>query len=181
MKNAILKLFVVLFFMLLFLLFSCGTKRSFKHEKETVKTRDSIVYVGELRIDTVIKNQIITKTEPVYNTIKIPCDSANFYQDFNNGKSGIKIEKKNGQVEIKYIQNPLFEYYKSLYESSLQQNDSLKSVINNTAKNELIDNNVVKLSFWQMLKTYIWQVLFTIILILWVLGFTPKYLISNII
>jgi hypothetical protein len=152
---------------------SCTTSKKFT-EKTT--TKDSIVYVDKLRIDTVKITENKTVTEPVYVEVEIPCDSLVYYQKIENGKSQFKISKENGKVKIMYKQDSLVDKYKSLYEKSIVKMDSIAKV---KMVSETKEKKIVHQTFWQALIAKIWQILFIIVLVLWCFGITPRLIFSK--
>ena len=161
-------------FCFLFLFFSCNTQKSVK---EKIVKKDSIIYVTKLKVDTVKITETKTISEPVNNDIVIPCDSLKYYQELASGKTRIIIKKEKGSVRIIYKKDSSENFNKEVYQNSVQKNDSIKVTKSETStKNE----TVIEKTFWQKITSDIWRLLFFSILILWIIGITPGFIIRKI-
>jgi len=155
------------------ILASCVTKKEVT--KETDK-KDSInTETNKVRIDTIFKDRVIHETEFFTNEILIPCDSAKFSQSIKSGKTSYKIVKEKGQVKVVFKRDSSTSICENQYKVLTIENNSLKSKI--SSLNQTQTKEVVKKPFFANL----WQILFFVILILWILGITPKFIISKFI
>ena len=160
-------------FCFLLLIFSCNTQ---KRVEEKIVKKDSIIYVTKLKVDTVKITETKTISEPVNNDVVIPCDSLNYYQELASGKTRIIIKKEKGSVRIIYKKDPSESSNKEVYKNSVQKNDSIKATKSETStKNE----TVIEKTFWQKITSDIWKLLFFSILILWLIGITPGFIIRK--
>lgn len=164
----------ILYLLIGLLLFSCKTS---KKVTEKIVTKDSLVYVEKVRVDTVKIVETKTITEPIYNEIEIPCDSLDYYQKIANGKVQFKVVKEKGKVKIIYKQDSLVDKYKLLYFKSINKLDSISKIKNISVSTQ---KEVIQKTFWQSLLENIWKILFFIILVLWILGITPRFIISKV-
>lgn len=147
---------------------SCATKKSVA--TQDIK-KDSIVVENKtIRIDTVKEFKTIRITEPSENKIIIKCDSTAFNQVFKSGRSSYEIIKKNGVIkfDIKNDSSTCVDYQK--YQKTIIKNDSLKRII---SIHDKIEKKVI-------VKYNLWQIAFFVILILWIFGITPRFLIKII-
>lgn len=159
---------------LILILVSCNLR---KKVTEVHEKKDSLVYVTKLKTDTIriIETKIVS--EPVNNDIVIPCDSLKYYQELASGKTRIIIKKEKGSVRIIYKKDPSESSNKEVYKNSVQKNDSIKVTKSETStKNE----TVIEKTFWQKITSDIWRLLFFSILILWLIGITPGFIIRKI-
>ena len=161
-------------FCFLFLFFSCNTQKSVK---EKIVKKDSIIYVTKLKVDTVKITETKTISEPVNNDVVIPCDSLNYYQELASGKTRIIIKKEKGSVRIVYKKDSTENSNKKTIQSSFQKNDSIKATKSETTKK---NETVIEKTFWQKITSDIWKLLFFSILILWLIGITPGFIIRKI-
>ena len=161
-------------FCFLFLFFSCNTQ---KRVKEKIVKKDSIIYVTKLKVDTVKITETKTISEPVNNDVVIPCDSLKYYQELASGKTRIIIKKEKGSVRIVYKKDSTENSNKETIQSSFQKNDSIqntKSEVSSTSE------TIVQKTFWQKITSDIWKLLFFSILILWIIGITPGFILRKI-
>ena len=161
-------------FCFLFLFFSCNTQ---KRVKEKIVKKDSIIYVTKLKVDTVKITETKTISEPVNNDVVIPCDSLKYYQELASGKTRIIIKKEKGSVRIVYKKDSTENSNKETIQSSFQKNDSIqntKSEVSSTSE------TIVQKTFWQKITSDVWRLLFFSILILWLIGITPGFIIRKI-
>ena len=161
-------------FCFLLLFFSCNTQ---KKVIEKVVKKDSVVFVTKLKVDTVKITETKTISEPVNNDIVIPCDSLKYYQELASGKTRIIIKKEKGTVRIIYKKDTSENSNKEVYKNSVQKNDSIKTTKSETSTKNKI---VIEKTFWQKITSDIWRLLFFSILILWVIGITPGFIIRKI-
>lgn len=172
----IIKMWIVPPFLFCFLLlfFSCSTQ---KRVKEKIVKKDSIISVTKLKIDTVKITETKTISEPVNNDVVIPCDSLNYYQELASGKTRIIIKKEKGLVRIVYKKDSTENSNKETIQSSFQKNDSIqntKSEVSSTSE------TIVQKTFWQKITSDVWRLLFFSILILWIIGITPGFILRKI-
>ena len=161
-------------FCILLLLFSCNTQ---KKVTEKIVKKDSIIYVTKLKVDTVKITETKTISEPVNNDIVIPCDSLKYYQELASGKTRIIIKKEKGSVRIVYKKDSTENSNKETIQSSFQKNDSIqntKSEVSSTSE------TIVQKTFWQKITSDVWRLLFFSILILWIIGITPGFILRKI-
>ena len=161
-------------FCILLLLFSCNTQ---KKVTEKIVKKDSIIYVTKLKVDTVKITETKTISEPVNNDVVIPCDSLKYYQELASGKTRIIIKKEKGSVRIVYKKDSTENSNKETIQSSFQKNDSIqntKSEVSSTSE------TIVQKTFWQKITSDVWRLLFFSILILWLIGITPGFIIRKI-
>lgn len=161
-------------FCFLFLFFSCNTQ---KRVKEKIVKKDSIIYVTKLKVDTVKITETKTISEPVNNDVVIPCDSLKYYQELASGKTRIIIKKEKGSVRIVYKKDSTENSNKETIQSSFQKNDSIqntKSEVSSTSE------TIVQKTFWQKITSDVWRLLFFSILILWIIGITPGFILRKI-
>ena len=159
---------------ILLLLFSCNTQ---KKVTEKIVKKDSIIYVTKLKVDTVKITETKTISEPVNNDIVIPCDSLKYYQELASGKTRIIIKKEKGSVRIVYKKDSTENSNKETIQSSFQKNDSIqntKSEVSSTSE------TIVQKTFWQKITSDVWRLLFFSILILWIIGITPGFILRKI-
>ena len=153
---------LITIFLIIFLTFSCTTR---KVEKENEK----IVYVDKIKRDSIFINKEIIKTDTIFNEILVDCDSTSFSQSFGDSKSNIRIVKENGKVLIKYVKTPSETKYEKIYVEKEIKKDSVsteKKVENTTKTKSNFFANIYKIAFF-------------VLLVLWILGITPKFIISK--
>ena len=161
-------------FCFLFLFFSCNTQ---KRVKEKIVKKDSIIYVTKLKVDTVKITETKTISDPINNDVVIPCDSLKYYQELASGKTRIIIKKEKGSVRIVYKKDSTENSNKETIQSSFQKNDSIqntKSEVSSTSE------TIVEKTFWQKITSDVWRLLFFSILILWIIGITPGFILRKI-
>ena len=156
-------------FLTCLILASCNTSKKVVEEKQI---KDSIVYVDRVRIDTIKIENVKTVTLPTYNTIEIPCDSSSQKQSYTTGGTTYKIIKEKGKVRVVFVQKKDSCMSSHGYKSVLKSKDSLQKVVERYTQTK----EVVKQSFWGMLKANLYMILFFIILVLWILGITPMFI-----
>ena len=155
---------LIIIFLIIFLTFSCTTR---KVEKENEK----IVYVDKIKRDSIFINKEIIKTDTIFNEILVDCDSTYFSQKFGDKNSNIKIVKEKGKVLIKYVKSPTETKYEKIYVEKEIKKDSIsteKKVENTTKTKSNFFANIYKIAFF-------------VLLVLWILGITPKFIISKFI
>lgn len=159
---------LIIAFLIIFLTFSCTTR---KVEKENEK----IVYVDIIKRDSVFINKEVLKTDTLYNEILVDCDSTSFSQKFGDSSSNIKIVKEKGKVLIKYVKSPTETKYEKIYVEKEIKKDSVFSEKNI----KVIKEN--KTTFLDNVLDNIYKIAFFVLLVLWILGITPKFIISRFI
>ena len=147
--------------------FSCTTRK-------VEKVEEKIVYVDKVKKDSVFINKEIIKTDTIFNEILVDCDSTSFSQKFGDSSSNIKIVKEKGKVLIKYVKSPTETKYEKIYVEKGEKKDSIVS----EKSIKIIKNQ--KTTFLDNVLNNIYKVGFFVILILWVLGITPRFLIGKI-
>jgi hypothetical protein len=162
MRSLILTIFLALG------LWSCVAK---KEVSKTEIKKDSVYITNEkIKIDTIYNEKIKTIFEKINNEITIPCDSAKFSQSIEVGKIKYKIIKEKGSVRVVFRRDSSSFKQTNEYKSIYKQNDSLKRLISTREKTE--KKEVVKKPFFANL----WQILFFIVLFLWIFGITPRFI-----
>lgn len=159
---------LIIMFLIVFLTFSCTTR---KVEKENEK----IVYVDKVKKDSIFINKEIIKTDTIFNEILVDCDSTSFSQNFGDSDSNIKIVKEKGKVLIKYVKSPTETVYEKIYAEKEIKKDSVFSEKNI----KVIKEN--KTTFLDNVLNNIYKIAFFVLLVLWILGITPKFIISKFI
>lgn len=159
---------LIIMFLIVFLTFSCTTR---KVEKENEK----IVYVDKIKRDSIFINKEIIKTDTIFNEILVDCDSTSFSQNFGDSDSNIKIVKEKGKVLIKYVKSPTETVYEKIYVEKEIKKDSVFSEKNI----KVIKEN--KTTFLDNVLNNIYKIAFFVLLVLWILGITPKFIISKFI
>lgn len=159
---------LIIMFLIVFLTFSCTTR---KVEKENEK----IVYVDKVKKDSIFINKEIIKTDTIFNEILVDCDSTSFSQNFGDSNSNIKIVKEKGKVLIKYVKSPTETVYEKIYVEKEIKKDSVFSEKNI----KVIKEN--KTTFLDNVLNNIYKIAFFVLLVLWILGITPKFIISKFI
>ena len=159
---------LITIFLIIFLTFSCTTR---KVEKENEK----IVYVDKIKRDSIFINKEIIKTDTIFNEILVDCDSTSFSQKFGDSSSNIKIVKEKGKVLIKYVKSPSETKYEKIYIEKEIKKDSVFSEKNIKIVKES------KTTFLENIMNNIYKIGFFVILVLWILGITPKFIISKFI
>lgn len=142
--------------------FSCTTRK-------VDKVEEKIVYVDKVKKDSIFINKEIIKTDTIFNEILVDCDSTSFSQKFGDSSSNIKIVKENGKVLIKYVKSPTETKYEKIYVEKEIKKDSVsteKKVENTTKTKSNFFANIYKIAFF-------------VLLVLWILGITPKFIISK--
>ena len=147
--------------------FSCTTRK-------VDKVEEKIVYVDKVKKDSVFINKEVLKTDTLYNEILVDCDSTSFSQNFGDSKSNIKVVKEKGKVLIKYVKSPSETIYEKIYVEKGEKKDSIVS----EKSIKIIKDQ--KTTFLDNVLNNIYKVGFFVILILWVLGITPRFLIGKI-
>ena len=147
--------------------FSCTTRK-------VDKVEEKIVYVDKVKKDSIFINKEIIKTDTIFNEILVDCDSTSFSQKFGDSSSNIKIVKEKGKVLIKYVKSPSETKYEKIYIEKENKKDSIS-----TEKSVKIIKDK-KTTFLDKVLNNIYKVGFFVILILWVLGITPRFLIGKI-
>lgn len=142
--------------------FSCTTRK-------VDKVEEKIVYVDKVKKDSIFINKEIIKTDTIFNEILVDCDSTSFSQKFGDSSSNIKIVKEKGKVLIKYVKSPTETKYEKIYVEKEIKKDSIVSEkkVENTTK--------IKSNFF----ANIYKIAFFVLLVLWILGITPKFIISK--
>lgn len=146
------------------LAFSCTTRK-------VDKVEEKIVYIDKVKKDSIFINKEIIKTDTIFNEILVDCDSTSFSQKFGDSSSNIKIVKENGKVLIKYVKSPTETKYEKIYVEKEIKKDSIsteKKVENTTKTKSNFFANIYKIAFF-------------VLLVLWILGITPKFIISRFI
>lgn len=157
---------LIFIFLISTLIFSCTT-RKVEVEKE------KIVYVDKIKRDSIFINKEVLKTDTLYNEIMVVCDSTKLSQSFGDSKSNIRIVKENGKVLIKYIKTPSETVYEKIYVEKEEKKDSV--VLDKSTK--VIKEN--KTTFLENVMNNIYKIGFFVTFILWMLGITPKFIISR--
>ena len=142
--------------------FSCTTRK-------VDKVEEKIVYVDKVKKDSIFINKEIIKTDTIFNEILVDCDSTSFSQNFGDSNSNIKIVKEKGKVLIKYVKSPTETKYEKIYIEKENKKDSIsteKKVENTTKTKSNLFANIYKIAF-------------LVLLVLWILGITPKFIISK--
>lgn len=157
---------LIFIFLISTLIFSCTT-RKVGVEKE------KIVYVDKIKRDSIFINKEVLKTDTLYNEIMVDCDSTKLSQSFGDSKSNIKIVKENGKVLIKYVKTPSKTVYEKIYVEKEEKKDSV-----------VLDKNIKtvkenKTTFLENIMNNIYKIGFFVMLVLWMLGITPKFIISR--
>ena len=147
--------------------FSCTTRK-------VEKVEEKIVYVDKVKKDSVFINKEVLKTDTLYNEILVDCDSTSFSQNFGDSKSNIKVVKEKGKVLIKYVKSPSETIYEKIYVERGEKKDSIVS----EKSIKIIKEQ--KTTFLDKVLNNIYKVGFFVILILWVSGITPRFLIVKI-
>jgi hypothetical protein len=155
------------------ILASCVAKKEVS--KSDIKKDSITIENNNVRIDTIFKERIIHNTEFFTNEITIPCDSAKFNQSFDLGKIKYKIIKEKGSVKVVFKRDSAHFKQTNEYKYIYRQNDSLKRLV--SIHNKIEKKEVVKKPFFSGL----WKILFFILLPLWILGITPKFIITKFI
>lgn len=158
---------LIFIFIITALIFSCTT-RKVEVEKE------KIVYVDKIKRDSIFINKEVLKTDTLYNEILVDCDSTSFSQNFGDSKSNIKIIKEKGKVLIKYIKTPSKTIYEKVYIEKENKKDSI------TSEKSIKTTKENKVSFLESVLNNIYKIGFFIISFLWVIGITPKFIISKV-
>ena len=144
--------------------FSCTTRK-------VDKVEEKIVYVDKVKKDSIFINKEIIKTDTIFNEILVDCDSTSFSQKFGDSSSNIKIVKEKGKVLIKYVKSPTETKYEKIYVEKEIKKDSIsteKKVENTTKTKSNFFSNIYKIAFF-------------VLLVLWILGITPKFIIRKFI
>lgn len=142
--------------------FSCTTRK-------VDKVEEKIVYVDKVKKDSIFINKEIIKTDTIFNEILVDCDSTSFSQKFGDSSSNIKIVKENGKVLIKYVKSPTETKYEKIYIEKEIKKDSIsteKKVESTTKTKSNFFANIYKIAFF-------------VLLVLWILGITPKFIVSK--
>ena len=148
--------------------FSCTTRR-------VDKVEEKIVYVDKVKKDSILINKEIIKTDTIFNEILVDCDSTSFSQKFGDSSSNIKIVKEKGKVLIKYVKSPSETKYEKIYIEKENKKDSVFSEKNIKIVKES------KTTFLENIMNNIYKIGFFVILVLWVFGITPKFIIGRFI
>ena len=146
--------------------FSCTTRKVDKAEEK-------IVYVDKVKKDSIFINKEIIKTDTIFNEILVDCDSTSFSQKFGDSSSNIKIVKEKGKVLIKYVKSPTETKYEKIYVEKEIKKDSVFSEKNI----KVIKEN--KTTFLDNVLNNIYKIAFFVLLVLWILGITPKFIIGR--
>lgn len=160
------KKLIFIFLITTLIIFSCTTRRV-EVEKE------KIVYVDKIKRDSIFINKEVLKTDTLYNEIMVDCDSTKLSQSFGDSKSNIRIVKENGKVIIKYVKAPSETVYEKIYVEKEEKKDSV--VLDKSTK--VIKEN--KTTFLENVMNNIYKIGFFVIFVLWMLGITPKFIISR--
>ena len=148
--------------------FSCTTRK-------VDKVEEKIVYVDKVKKDSIFINKEIIKTDTIFNEILVDCDSTSFSQKFGDKNSNIKIVKEKGKVLIKYVKSPTETKYEKIYVEKKIKKDSV--VLDKNTK--IVKES--KTTFLENIMNNIYKIGFFVILMLWVLGITPRFIISKFI
>ena len=162
MKKLIVLVLIIIF------AFSCTTRK-------VDKVEEKIVYVDKVKKDSIFINKEIIKTDTIFNEILVDCDSTSFSQKFGDSSSNIKIVKEKGKVLIKYVKSPSETKYEKIYIEKENKKDSVFSEKNI----KVIKEN--KTTFLDNVLNNIYKIAFFVLLVLWILGITPKFIISRFI
>lgn len=159
-------------FLSLLLLNSCVTKKEIT--KNEVK-KDSINIENKKTITSKDYSEIKKFiSEPFKTELNIVCDSTDFNQSLSSGKNSYNITKEKGKVKIVFEKDSSSIICQNQYKVLLEENNSLKTQINSFK--ETNNEQVVKKPFFANL----WQILFFIVFILWILGITPIFIIKKV-
>ena len=148
--------------------FSCTTRK-------VEKVEEKIVYVDKVKKDSIFINKEIIKTDTIFNEILVDCDSTSFSQKFGDSSSNIKIVKEKGKVLIKYVKSPTETVYEKIYVEKEEKKDSV--VLDKNTK--IVKES--KTTFLENIMNNIYKIGFFVILVLWILGITPKFIIGRFI
>lgn len=147
------------------ILASCVTKKEIITQKET---KDSVVYVDKIRIDTIRETK--TVDSGFDNEIIFRCDSATVNQSYKSGGVKYKFIKEKG--EVRFVIKKDSSICVDKYQSILKVKDSLQRVVDISVE----DIKTVRQPFF----ADFWKIAFFVILVFWALGLTPKFLISKV-
>lgn len=180
----------IIFLSVLFIsLSSCATRekeRSFseKEYKERVqKIYDSVSKVRESEREKIFDKEVTIVEKPIYVEIEAECDSSDLKQIVDTGGNKFEIEKRDGKILIRYKKDSTeLSKYKEYNRELIKERDSLlivKSETDTIIIEKVIDSKetlVVKTSWKDNLLKNLWFIFFIIIFVLWLFGFTPRYL-----
>lgn len=157
----ILLIIFIIFIVCFGILTSCTTTKSLS---KSDKTKDSIVIVEKIRIDT-IREKII-ESKGFDSEINFKCDSSALNQSYKSGGVQYKVIKEKGEIKfiIKKDSSFITEKYKSLWQSK----DSLQRVVNKSIESSKIVRKPLFSDFW--------KIAFFVLLGFWVFGITPLFI-----
>lgn len=176
----------LLFIPIVFILASCKvTEYVTVKEKEYIT--DSIAYEKTVT-DTVFREREVREIQEIEGNTFLPCpkDSTESggYGSFKSGENYYKWKfdkNMNGYFIEMYLAKT-----KSVKDSIHEKKETkeVEKEINETIKEKeketKVEREKLSLNFWQKLWTNIYKFLFYVVLILWILGITPRFILKKI-
>jgi len=176
---------LLLIFILLFLT-SCKVTE-YVVEKEIEYVTDSIAYEKTVT-DTVYWEREVKESQEIEGNTFLPCpkDSTESggYGSFKSGENYYKWifdKNMNGYfiemylTKTKSVKDSIHEK-KEIKEKEVEKKETIKE----KEVEKQIHTEKITLNFWQKLWTNIYKFLFIIVLILWILGITPRFILKKI-
>ena len=154
------KVTLAILYFSLFLVSCIPTKNLSKSDK----SKDSILIVEKIRIDTI--KETITINKGFDSEINFKCDSGTLDQSYKSGGVQYKVIKEKGGIRfiIKKDSSFITEKYKSLWQSK----DSLQRVVNKSIESSKIVRKPLFSDFW--------KIAFFVLLAFWAFGITPLFI-----
>lgn len=161
-------------------------ERSFsetEYKERVQKIYDSISKVRESEKEKITEKEITVIEKPIYVEVEAECDSTDMKQVIESGGTKFEIEKKDGKILIRYKKDSTeLSKYKEYNRELIKERDSLlivKSKIDTLIiEKEVLktEKEIVKTSWKDGLLKNLWFILFIITFVLWIFGFTPKFI-----
>lgn len=176
----------LLFIPIVFILASCKvTEYVTVKEKEYIT--DSIAYEKTVT-DTVFREREVREIQEIEGNTFLPCPKDSTETGgFGTLKSGENYYKwrfdrnQNGYLIELYLAKTKEERDSTHHKQEIKEKEvEKKETIKEKETEKQINTEKINLNFWQKLWTNIYKFLFLIVLILWILGITPRYLINKI-
>lgn len=145
-----------------------------------VETKVDTVRIEKSIIDTVFHERKIEITKPIHTKVFLPCDETKGSGGSKSGDSSANwtYDAEKGGYNVELYCAEQINRLDSINRVLTIENNAYKSSISTTdSKKETVKENT---SFWAKIMKEIWKVLFFVILVLWLFGITPKYILKKV-
>ena len=168
---------LIMFFLVA--LFSCKTIEYVVKEKtiyDTIKIEKTVT-------DTIIQEKVIEKTKEIKSNVFLPCPPEGEKGSFGRNQSGDnytewKYDDEKGGYNIELYCAEQINKKDSIIRKLTKEIDAYKSSSKETIseKEKVTD----KYSWWDEFFKNVWKALFFTVLLLWLFGITPKWVLKKL-